>query len=377
MNAIHATKPELVDGMELILYGADGSVWPLIGEENEGKPYRWMEGDVSQLYMTPFESTYREQVGGGSAYRGHRQVAAFFTLRIDVIGADWARTHALLARALRPDADAVLEARTATGGARRLVIRAYEQMRVNNVHDPHVGKAIILEAPLIAPMPAWTAVNPATDEWTASAEQITGELVVTNPGDLPAWPEYVLTAPAGWILPDVDFDEPLDRARVIEIPWLPFGRDSVVHTDPRKLTIESVDESLAPLAGLRGAHFINPIPPGAIDAALPVAIDPLPALELAIPAEWKRWIAIKLAQAAEAMGIDAWLAQTPTQVGNRVRSIITGARPTWLPDLSDGLIAELTAKAIADLWAAQYGRWGVIAGSTVQVRIYPRWWSPW
>lgn len=371
---------ELAEGFELHLFGADGSNWCLYGAENLDKPYRMMEGEVPELYSSPFEATYKPQVGrGGSSFRGFRDLPAFITLRVDFIGDDWSQHLGLFRRALRPDADAFIEIRTVQSGARRVAVRAYEADRLLNPHDPHRTRSAKVEFNLIAPQPYWTGSRPLTAEWTASPGKITGSVVIDNPGDIPVWPRWALTAPAGWMLPDVDLEAPPSDAkpRMVEIPWLPYGRDTLIDTDPLALTAETLDGTLSTLAGLRGAHFINPIPAHSTDVELPVAIDPLPALELAIPDEWKAWIAIKLQEIAEAVGLAQWTAMTPTQVGNRVREIITAAKPAWLPDLSDGLIAELTAQAIADLWATQYGRWGVIDGSVAQIRVYPSWRNPW
>lgn len=363
----------------LTLYGADASVWPLAGPHADGRLCRLMEGELSQLYLTPSETTYRPRVGvGGAVYRGGRDLPAMFLLRIDAIGDVWAQTFARLRRAIRPDADAVLEMHT-SAGARRLVIREHEGARVLNEHDPGARRAVMLEFPVIAPDPYWTALQPYTSEWVASTYQITGELVVSNPGEVAAWPRYICTAPAGWILPDVDLDDRdgIDAPRVVELPWLPAGRDVLVDTDPGRLTVEAVDETLAPLAGLRGQRFIHSIPAGAHEVRLPVAIDPIPGLQLAIPDEWRHWIALRLQDVAEAIGAGDWSSMTPEVVGQRVESLIRGAHPEWLPDLTDGLVAKLTASAIAEAWRNHYGRWGVVDGSTVQVQIWPKWRSPW
>lgn len=367
------------DGFELVMYGADESVWYLTGPAGQASPARMMEGEVSQLYITPGETTYRPRVGeGGATYRGHRDLPALVPLRVDFIGTDWARNLSRFRRALRPDADAVLEMRTPETGARRLTIRAHEAPVVLNEHDPGPGEAVIVEFPVIAPRPYWESVAPLTAEWQASTRVIHGELVVSNPGEVPVWPRYICTAPAGWILPDVDHEQLTDSApRVVELPWLPSGRDVLVDTDPLQLTVEAVDETLAPLAGLRGAQFMHPIPPGAHEVRLPVSIDPIPGLQLAIPDEWRHWIAVKLQELAETIGAGEWSAMTPEVVGQHVEDLINGSRPEWLPDLSEGLVAKLTANAIADAWRDHYGRWGVVDGSTVQVQIWPRWRSPW
>lgn len=365
---------------ELVMYGADESIWYLTGPAGQASPARMMEGEVSQLYITPGETTYRARVGqGGASYRGHRDLPALVPLRVDFIGRDWARNLTRFRRALRPDADAVLEMRTATGGARRLTIRAHEAPVILNEHDPGTGEAAVVEFPVIAPIPYWQATTPITSEWQASTRVIHGELVVSNPGEVPVWPRYICTSPGGWLLSDIDHDpsDGLVAPRVVELPWLPAGRDVLVDTDPLQLTVEAVDETLAPLAGLRGAQFIHPIPAGAHEVRLPVSIDPIPGLQLAIPDEWRHWIAVKLQELAEAIGAGEWSAMTPEVVGQKVEDLINGARPEWLPDLSEGLVAKLTAQAIAEAWRKHYGRWGVVDGSTVQVQIWPKWRSPW
>lgn len=369
----------LADGeFELVLYGADGSEWPLAGDGSYDADAAMLEGEVSQLYLSPYETTYRARVGGGGAmFRGARDLPARFPLRVGFRGPHAQALFARFRRALRRDRDAVLEFRSVSGGMRRLTIREEEHATLLNEHDPGVHEFVEVEFPVIAPVPYWESAHPLTAEWEASPGRITGELVVSNPGEVSVWPRFICTAPAGWVLPDVDHDEPADEPRMIAMPFLPYGRDALVDTDPLRLTVEAVDETLAPLAGLRGAHFIHPIPEYADEVRLPVAIDPMPGLQLAIPDEWKAWITVKLQEAADAMGVAEWTAMTPTQVGERVHALITGARPAWLPDLSEGLLAKITAQAVADAWASQYGRWGVVEGATVQIQIRPRWRSPW
>lgn len=363
---------------ELELHGADGSVWPLAGAYAMDEDVQLLEGELEQLYITPYETTYRPRVGaGGATYRGSRDLPALFPLRVGFRGADAVRNLTRLRRALVHDRDAVLECRSETGGTRRLTIRADGSGRVANIHDPATGQFVGVEFPIVAPLPYWEDATPITAEWQASTRIIHGELVVSNPGEVDVWPRYICTAPAGWILPDVDHNDPAAAPRVVELPWLPYGRDVLVDTDPTRLTVEAVDDTLAPLAGLRGAQFINPLPAGAHELRLPVAIDPIPGLQLAIPDEWRHWIAVKLQELAEVIGAGEWSAMTPEVVGQRVEALINGARPEWLPDLSEGLVAKLTASVIAEAWRTHYGRWGVVAGSTVQIRIIPRWRSPW
>lgn len=365
------------DEFELVLYGADDSVWYLTGAGAEVSPARLMEGEVSQLYMSPRESVYRPRVGaGGASYRGSRDLPALFPLRLDFIGPDWQENLARFGRALRIDRDAVLEMTSGGGQVRRLVIREHEGPAVLNEHYPGENRAVMVEWPVIAPEPYWTLPEPLTAEWQATPGRITGELVIGNPGDVPAWPRYALTAPAGWVLPDVDHEEPDAPPRVVEIPFLPWGRDALVDTDPLQLTVEPLDRTLAPLAGMRGAHFLHPLPPYSEGLVLPVALDPMPGLQLAIPDEWKLWLSLRLQDAADAMGLAEWVAMTPAEVGDLVYGMITSARPDWLPDLSEGLLAKITANAIADAWAEHYGQWSVVDGTAIQVQVMPRWRSP-
>ena len=363
---------------EMDLIGIDGSRWRLHGPGSENSPVRAMEGELPEFYDTPRENYYRSRVGvGGASYRGGRDPAAYISINIDIYGDDWEWSMSRFRQALAFDEDAELVVRTKTAGERRLKVRLSEAIRMTNAISPHAVSAAMYEVPLIALDPYWTGATQIQSAWSASNKQIAHFVTVTNPGDTHVWPEWVLTSPGQWILPDKDFTDPEKPVHMVQIPFLPYGRDTVVRTAPHDLTADSVDDTLSVLAGLRGQSFIHPIPPRTEATQVPVAIDPMPGLQIAIPDAWKAWIAQRMQEVADRIGVSQWTAMTPDDVGREVRKILTDAHPEWLPDLTDGLLAKMTAQVIADAWAAQYGKWSIVNGSTVQVRITPKWRSPW
>lgn len=365
---------------ELWLRGCDGSEWPLHGPEALGRPVRAMAGEMTEFYDTPFDATYRARVGGGSVYAGSILRAPLIPLSIDFFGDEWADELTRFRRALHRDRDSELVVRTNRSGERVLTVREVEARAMENDVDPGAEESARYKSMLIAPIPGWRSAAPLTAEWQFDGHTVMGSVTIDNPGNMPAWPYWSLTSPAGWLLPDVDHElgtEPGEEERMIPIDFLPYGRDAMIDTDPAQLTVETTDQTLAPLAHMRGQAFLHPLPPETYRMQLPVAVDPLPALPWNLPYEWKAWIARRLHDLANEIGATAFMQMTPTDVGNRVATWIRDTTPWWVPTIGDGLIANLTGQAIADLIAEHYGTFGGVAGAAAQIRVYPRWEQPW
>ena len=363
---------------QIIIETTDGHRWPVHGEGSYGRSLRLMEGSLGEFYSTPKATTYKSRTGaGGSAFLGSRDLARRWTLRVDTFGPDWDRDMSRFLRGLSTDEDAKVIYRTARWGERVLRFRMEEGSAYRRPLSPGALASASYEIPVISGMPYWCEQVLHTDDWEFTGEGFIGELEVDNPGTVEAWPEFVLTSPAAWIVPDVDLRNRQGEDRMVPLRFQPHGRDVHIMTSPVQETSVSTDDTLDHWMGGGPLHFLNPIPPLTEKTTIPVAVDPLPALELTLPPGWKQWIAERLHQFLRDIGVDPFMQMTPEQVGNMIAGWIRDATPSWLPTIGDGLLAELTGAVFARAIRDHYGTFGNVRGVTAQIILERRYDAPW
>lgn len=362
---------------DLVIHGVDGSEWVVHGPRSHREPARLLAGKLGDFYEPPLEATYRGVVGqAGASYRGHRVLERYIPLRMAFYGDAWREVEARFRAAFAPDADATLTVTTHAWGSRWMRARLAEAPAYEDGLDPGVNAAMVKLYSLVAGDPFWYA-GEVHDEFVFDGSNWAGDTVtVDNPTDVPAWPAWVLTAPAKFGLPDIDLTAAHPAQRFVYLPFQPHGRTVRVDTDPLAETIVANDATLM-WAQLNGQFFDNPIPPRTPPTELPVYVDPFPLLGLPLPPQWRMWIAMRLRELVAAMGLQPFLALTPEDIGERIEAWMRESVPEWVPLLSDDLVAELTGDAIAEIIRGTYGRVANIAGATAQVRVQRRWQRPW
>lgn len=368
--------------VKLVVEGVDGSQWVIHGPGSGASPVRLLAGDVGELVDAPFSTTYQPVSGRpGSSFRAVTFPERNVVLNLNIAGDSgdsWARVDSRFRQALSPEEPARLVAITPQSGRRWLNVRLAEHPQLKNSLDPHEQANAVMQYVLVAGDPYWYSQELRDEFVFDGSNWVGGGVTVANPGDVPAWPKWVLTAPAKFGLPDVDLSTPVDARldRFVYLPFQPTGREVVVDADPFEELIATTDGTLL-WAQMNGQFFENPIPPRTTDTVLPVYVDPFPLFPFDIPATWRIWIAEKLSELVALVGLEEVLAMTPEDVGTRIAEWLAGVRPDWLDPILPETIDALTADAIARVIRETYGRFGNIAGATAQVRIQPRWTRPW
>lgn len=364
---------------QFVIKGVDGSHWVIHGPGSESSPVQLEQSSVGELYDSPVATSYRARVGQpGAMYMGMRYPERHITLNLTSFSenvVDWVRTDSELRKAFTYDQDALLIVNTETSGSRHLKVRLEREPEYRQDLDAHALQVARWEFSLIAPDPFWVSEEFTDEFYFDGLNWDGGGVTVTNPGDVQAWPKWVLTAPAKFILPDKDFRDPKDDRQVV-LPFQPIRRTVLVDTDPGEEMIVANDDTLL-WAQMSGQFFMNPIPPRTPETFLPVSVDPLPLLPFVIPDSWRRWLSARFAEWATALGIDRFLSLTPEDVGRKVREFMSMATPDWVEDLTPDILEEITAQIITDAIVNTWGNLGNMAGATAQIRYDVRWSRPW
>ena len=364
----------------ICLVGGDGRRWYLHGKESWGQPVRLLEGSLGQILSYQVKTTFRERSGQpGSIYRGSRPLARDLVLPVLVFGDsvnDWIANDSDFIRSIWGETELALEVTTEYSGTRTLRCRLAESPDLRNTVDPNSQMASEYQLVITAADPFFYS-GTLTDEYRFDGLNWYGDgVTISNPGDCPVWPEWVITSPAKFILPDHSFQDDEHANRTLVLPFQPLGRETLVQTDPSQEMLVTNDNTQL-WAEMEGQFFEHQIPPRTVDAFLPVSIDPLPNLPLVLPPGWREWIASEIAKWARTLGLEGIFSQTPQDLAAKIRQILLATPASWLNPLSEFLTGQLLTDFIADLIVQQYGSINNMAGATAQIRVTPRWSRPW
>lgn len=372
----------LSEQANLTIEGVDGVRWHIHGPRSATSPVRLREGDVGELFDAPFSTVYKGVAGmPGKRFRGLNYAERNVVLRLNIAGESgrgWAAVDSRFWRSLSGERPFRLLVETELSGRRWLWVRLAEAPKVENSLDPHEQSNMMMQIVLTAENPFWQAA-PIKDEFVFDGSNwATGGVTVTNPGDVPAWPKWVLTAPAKYGLPDIDLSTPVDKRldRFVYLPFQPTGREVLVDTDPFEEMITTNDGTLL-WAQMNGQFFQNQLPARLPETRLPVYVDPFPLLPFDLPTTWRIWIGEKLEQLVDQLGLSKFLALTPEDIARRIAEWINGRKPDWLDPVVPDVLVELTMDFIARIIRETYGRIGNIAGATAQIIVEPQFTRPW
>lgn len=368
------------DHAQFAITGVDGSQWVVHGPGSEASPVQLEQSSVGELFDAPVQTFRKARVGQpGTTYMGRRFLERNITLDLTSVGAtgrEWARIDSSLRRAFDYDEPATLTCTTEISGARRLKLRLEKEPEYREDLDPHALRVGRWTFHLVADDPFWLGET-YHDEFVFDGLNWYGDgVTVKNPGDVPVWPEWVLTAPAKFILPDVSFTDPTQKTRQVALPFQPLKRDVVVNTDPLEEMIVANDDTLL-WAQMGGQFFTNPIPPHTLATEVPVSVDPLPMIPWVVPDEWRMWIAHEIAAWAKRLGMEEVMRRTPNDVADEIKRILKASTPQWVADVTPDWLEDITRSAIADAITTAWGSVGNMAGATAQLRLQFRWSRPW
>lgn len=369
------------DSVDVMLHGADGSYWNISGPRSAHSQVVMIEGGVGDLFDAPATTHFKPRAGqSGTTYRGFRMEERNIVLRVLIFAdssVEWARVDSDFRRALDYDRQSELIVRSSMSGERRLKVRLAEAPAYQWDKDPNYHAAALTEFVVVAEDPFWYSGHEHDEFVFDGLNWYGGNVTVSNPGDVPVWPKWVLTAPAKFILPDVSFRDDAEKDRTIVLPFQPLGREVLVDTDPLEELITANDDTLL-WAEMGGQFFQNPIPPRTPPTQIPVSIDPLPNLPVVLPPGWREWIAGRINEWAKRLGKEELFRRTPEDIAKVVHDTLYDKnRPQWLKDIGDPILDFLNVDYIAGRIINAWGQTNNMAGATAQVRVDHKWSRPW
>ena len=369
------------DSVDVVLHGADGSYWNISGPRSAHSQVVMIEGGVGDLFDAPATTHFKPRAGqSGTTYRGFRMEERNIVLRVLIFAdssVEWARVDSDFRRALDYDKQSELIVRSSMSGERRLKVRLAEAPAYQWDKDPNYHAAALVEFVVVAEDPFWYSGHEHDEFVFDGLNWYGGSVTVSNPGDVPVWPKWVLTAPAKFILPDVSFRDDAEKGRTIVLPFQPLGREVLVDTDPLEELITANDDTLL-WAEMGGQFFQNPIPPRTPPTQIPVSIDPLPNLPVVLPPGWREWIAGRINEWAKRLGKEELFRRTPEDIAKVVHDTLYDKnRPQWLKDIGDPILDFLNVDYIAGRIINAWGQTNNMAGATAQVRVDHKWSRPW
>ena len=369
------------DSVDVMLHGADGSYWNISGPRSAHSRVVMVEGGVGDLFDAPATTHFKPRAGqSGTTYRGFRMEERNIVLRVLIFAdssTEWARVDSDFRRALDYDKQSELIVRSSMSGERRLKVRLSEAPAYQWDKDPHFHAAALVEFVVVAEDPFWYSGSEHSEFVFDGLNWYGGSVTVSNPGDVPVWPKWVLTAPAKFILPDVSFRDDAEKGRTIVLPFQPLGREVLVDTDPLEELITANDDTLL-WAEMGGQFFQNPVPPRTPPTQIPVSIDPLPNLPVVLPPGWREWIAGEVNKWAKRLGKEEVFRKTPEDIAKVIHdALYDKRRPEWLQRIGDPILDFLKVDYIAGRIINAWGQTNNMAGATAQVRVDHKWSRPW
>lgn len=229
-------------------YAPDGSVWPLTDPALGWKTLR----DVGGIDTPPYQMTTDPHPRGGARIRHQQPQPRVITWPLFVRGSTseeietrWRALEDAITQTLHMGPGVLEVIRPGGGGARR--IRAhYQEGFEDDLKLPDKRLAVIT---FYCEDPYWYAAEPTVirreygtpvdflDPFpSVSSSQVLGETILVNPGQVTAWPEWVITGPATKVtatLVDTGESWTLDPSAVAGT--LSAGDEVRISTDPPRV----------------------------------------------------------------------------------------------------------------------------------------------
>lgn len=156
-------------------------------------------------------------------------------------------------------------------GTRYLNVRLFDAPQMDIKRDPGRAGYAATIVNLRAGNPMWQGERQVI-EWDFTGKNFYDHITVSNPGDRPLWPQWILPAPSSMVLPDYDFEN--NKEQWVRMPFQAIGQDVLVDTRPDRE--EAVCAGHPMWLATLPDHFVNPIPPHTKDFKLPVVVNPYP-----------------------------------------------------------------------------------------------------
>lgn len=237
--------------------GVDGSRWTVSGEGSGEEGVELNQGPQG-LQEAPRKTVWQQGAyQEGATYLGTNVEPLDLVLGFQVWGddKDWQQRSSGFRKAFDYEREAEIRV-TTESGVRSLFVRLLEAPQRDQDKDPRWGQYSLETYTLRAGVPFWE------DETEFSTVEVSaggvGEVKISNPTDVPLWPEWAVSAPGQWVLPDKDFIG--TKSRNITTPTLASGQGLSVNTHPRMEPYVALDGSN--IAGrFGGVMFLHHVPP--------------------------------------------------------------------------------------------------------------------
>ena len=257
--------------------GWDGSVWDL----HNGPVYLsgGIDGLLSMLTGTAF--TRDTALTDGQYFTGWRADPRAGLMPV-LIGqseteSEWLALERAWWRTMRIDRPGVLAVTAPDGTTRRITLRFVDDGGMASPHDPSRYRLTVAPLKMIADDPWWVgdtftaAFSHATNAgnfygngagfgppFTLGSRDTTASATVTNPGDVPVWPTYIVTGPV------TSFRAAIDGKAVEGTYTLLAGQSIRIETSPaRQVAFKVVNGAETNITRELSSVEFAPIPDGA------------------------------------------------------------------------------------------------------------------
>ena len=251
-----------------------GFTWTVSGAGAGNEGVELVEDPDGLFDEAPFKSIWQQTAfQEGATYLGHTIEPLDLVLGFDIYGddGDWEDIESRFYAGFAPDRVATITVTTEME-QRTLQVVKMEGTKTTSKKDPRLLHYSRITLTLRAPFPFWKG-DTHLAVFKATPGIIAGQLTIFNPTDRPMWPQWSMTAPGRWKIPDFDFDNPTgqDGRRVITTPELRAGEDLTIDTYPRSERYVAANGSN--IAGrFGGIDFLHPIPPHTRETKVPVEV---------------------------------------------------------------------------------------------------------
>lgn len=264
------------DYVKIELTGRDGSYWCLSGP-GAGRQGITISPNIQNFVDAPVKTLW---VPGpfGEQYAGKRVQRREMVFSVQVHDPDpatWATIDSHWRWAWDYDEECTMTVTTADG-SRSIKLRLLEAPQAYNDKDPFITADNPVVMTVAAEFPYWVEDDYVVERET-SASGHTWRIDIANPGDVPVWPRWTLTAPALWTLPDFSWGNEMyarglgDAGRTVELPELVDGEHVLADSDPRRQTLVSAN-GMPTQQRWRGNDLLYPVAAGAKGTA-PVRVE--------------------------------------------------------------------------------------------------------
>lgn len=207
----------------------------------------------------------------GATYLGHTIEPLDMVLGFDIYGddGDWEDIESRFYAGFAPDKPATITVTTEMG-QRSIKVVKFKSAQSKSKKDPRLLHHSKLTLTLRAPWPFWEG-DTHISVFQPTTADASGTLTIYNPTDRPLWPQWTVTAPGKWAIPDHDLANPTsqDHTRTITTPQLRQGEDLTIDTYPRnERYVAANGANIAARFG--GVDFLYPIPPHTRPIQVPV-----------------------------------------------------------------------------------------------------------